>query len=586
MSNFKASWQTYKRLLKQAKQYWGIFVIGMIGTIGLSMTDAAFSWMVKPLINQGFVARDKFFISLLPILIIVVFIVRGVAGFTSSYFISRVSRNVVRDFRRRLFAKYLKIPATYYDQHSSGFILSKIIYNVEQVATATSDALLTLLRETSLFIGLITVMFLASWRLSLLFVVVSPFIACVVKWSSKRMRRLSGNVQQSVGEVTHVADESIQGYKVIRLFGGQQYETQKFFQVTRANQQRELKIVVTNSVGTSLVQFLIGLPIGVTLILATMPSMHVTAGAFASIITAMVMILRPVRRLTNVNSEIQKGIAGAESLFAVIDEPEEIDKGNFALERVRGEIQYKNVHFGYDKSNGQPVLKEINFTAHAGQTVAIVGRSGSGKSTLINLLPRFYEITGGEITIDGVNIADYQLENLRSHFALVSQHTTLFNDTIANNIAYGFADKIDRQQIIHAATLANAMEFIQNLPNGLDTVVGEDGVLLSGGQRQRIAIARALLKKASILILDEATASLDSHSEKQIQNALDTLMHQQTTLVIAHRLSTIENADWIIVMDEGRIIEQGAHDELYAMNGAYAALHRIQFSDSKTANLV
>ncbi len=570
---------TYRRLLDATKQYWMVFVAGVLGTVFLSLIDAGFAWLIKPIINRGFIARDLIFIRWLPLIIILIFLIRGVAGFTSTYFINRVARNVIRDFRRAIFNHLLRLPASFYDRNSSGHLLSTIIYNVEQVAQASSDALVTSLQESTLVMGLLVVMFMVNWQLALFFLVVTPFIAWIMKVNSTRLRRLSVNVQKSVGEVTHIASEGVEGYKVIRLYDGQEYESKKFHFVTKTNQQRELKVVVTNSIGTSLVQLLIAVPIAVVLFFATQPAFHVTAGSFASVVSAMIMMLRPVRRLTMVNSLIQKGIAGAASIFRLLDEDAEKDTGQRVLKRAKGRIECSNVSFRYDKSNKE-VLSDIDFTIEPGQTVAIVGRSGAGKSTLINLLPRFYEVTKGGISIDGVDGREYRLQNLRNQFALVSQHITLFNDTIAHNIAYGRKDEVDEQKIIEAAEAAHAMEFISNLPEGLNTVVGENGVLLSGGQRQRIAIARALFKNAPILILDEATSALDTHAERHIQAAFENLMRERTTLVIAHRLSTIENADWIIVMDQGRIVEKGSHVELINLNGTYADLHRMQFRES------
>lgn len=575
----KKGLETYRRLLGAAKPYWRMFVLGAIGTIVLSLTDAAFAWLVKPIINKGFVNRDALFIHWLPLIIFLVFFIRGVSGFVSNYFISRVARTVVRDFRRMIFATLLRLPSQFYDKNTSGHILSTIVYNVEQVSQACSDALLTCLRESSLAIGLIFVMFVVSWQLTIFFLLIAPLIAWVVKWSSSRMRRLSGNVQESVGDVTHVAHEGIDGYQVIRLYGGAEYEMRKFRQATKANLQRELKVVVTNSVGTASIQLLFSIPLAVSIMFATMPSLHVSAGSFAAMITAMITLLRPVRRMSMVNSEIQKGVAAAESIFSIIDETPENDDGQYELDRVKGDICFDNVSFEYNTAN-QSVLKHISFKIKAGETVAIVGRSGSGKSTLVKLLPRFYEVDMGKITIDGRDIKAIKLQELRKQFAIVTQQTTLFDETIANNIAYGIEGDIDRELIIKAAEAAHATEFIDLLPEGFETRVGEDGVLLSGGQRQRIAIARALYRDAPILILDEATASLDTHSEREIQYALDSLIENRTTLVIAHRLSTIENADRIIVMDAGQIAEIGTHAELMEKSGLYAELHQAQFKDT------
>ncbi|WP_264774277.1 lipid A export permease/ATP-binding protein MsbA [Coxiella burnetii] len=573
---------TYGRLLQATKQYWPIFLIGVVGMIAVSLSDAGFTWLIKPIINRGFIARDLVFIRWLPFIIVLVFLFRGAANFLSTYFINRVARNIVMDFRRAIFSHLLRLPAEFYDRHSSGHLLSTVIYNVEQVAQASSDALIITLQASSLVVGLLVVMFLVSWKLTLFFLVITPLIAWVMRVCSARLRHLSTSVQKSVGEVTHIASEVIEAYKIVRLYGGQKYENEKFRHATKLNQQRELKVVVTNSVGTSLVQLLIAIPIAIVLFFATQPSFHVTAGSFASIVSAMIMMLRPVRRLTMVNSYIQKGIAAAESIFKLLDEDVEKDRGERHLVRARGAIEYQGVSFAYDNSK-KTILSEISFSIEPGQMVAIVGRSGAGKSTLINLLPRFYDASTGVIKIDDINIKEFRLQELRNQFGLVSQHTTLFNDTILNNIAYGQAGSIDKRKIIEAARAAHAMEFIEQLPEGLDTVIGENGVRLSGGQRQRIAIARALFKNAPIHILDEATSSLDTHSERHIQAALDNLMDQCTTLVIAHRLSTIERADWIMVLEEGRLIEKGTHQQLLTLNGAYAELYRMQFAEKPAA---
>ena len=570
--------QTYGRLLQATKQYWAIFLVGVIGMIVVSLTDAGLTWLIKPIINRGFIARDLVFIRLFPFMIMLVFFFRGAANFLSTYFINRVARDIVMDFRRAIFTYLLRLPARFYDYHSSGHLLSTVIYNVEQVAQAGSDALIITLQASSLIVGLLVVMFLVSWKLTVFSLVITPLIAWVIKICSTRLRYLSISVQKSVGEVVHIASEAIEAYKVVRLYGGQKYENEKFRRATKINQQHELKVVVTNSMSTSLVQLLIAVPIAIILFFATQQSFHITAGSFASIVSAMIMMLRPIRRLTMVNSYIQKGIAGAESIFKLLDEDVEKDTGNRRLVRAKGAIEYHGVSFAYEHSK-KMILSNISFSIKPGQMVAIVGRSGAGKSTLINLLPRFYDVSAGIIKIDDINVKEFRLQELRNQFGLVSQNTTLFDDTILNNIAYSQTGNIDRKKIIEAARAAHAIEFIEQLPHGLDTVIGKNGVRLSGGQRQRIAIARALLKKPPIHILDEATASLDTHSERHIQAALDNLIDQCTTLVIAHRLSTIEKADWIMVLEEGSLVEKGTHQQLLTLDGTYAELYRMQFSE-------
>lgn len=573
------SLDTYRRLLQATKKYWLCFLLGVVATAAMSLVDAGFAWLIKPIIDKGFINRDPHFIRLLPFMVIIIFVFRGAFVFLSNYCVTRVSRHVVMDFRRALFNHLLKLPTSFYDKSSSGQLISTMIYNVEQVAQASSTALLTILQEATLVIGLVAVIVSVSWELFVLFLIILPVIVWILKRNGSRLKRISTSVQKSVGEVTRVAAEGINAHQVVRLYGGQNYERAKFYRATQANQERELKIAVANSMGTSIVQLLLSVLIAVVLIFATMPSLHITAGAFGTVISSVIMLLRPMRRLTTVHSLIQKGVAGAESIFTILDEEVEKDTGTVTTKRVRGEVKFSQVNFGYQIGR-ETVLQDINFLVQPGKVVAIVGRSGAGKSTLINLLPRFYDLQSGAITIDGVDTRDYQLENLRQQFAVVSQHSVLFNDTVAHNIAYGQQDGMaSRAQIEAAARAAYAWEFIQEYPQGLDTIIGENGVLLSGGQRQRLAIARALLKNAPILILDEATSSLDTHSEREIQAALENLMQRCTTFVIAHRLSTIEHADWILVMEKGRIIEQGTHQELLSKNSAYSALHRLQFKE-------
>lgn len=572
--------KTYLRLVSELKRYWWVFALGIMATACGSGIDSALAWLVKPLINKGFINKNDAFIQALPVAIIVIFSVRGAFSFISNYCISRVGRLLVTRFRQKVFNKLLTLPASYYDKHASGALLSTIIYNVEQIAQACTTALLTLTREGFFAIGLIGAMILLSWKLTLLFAVVGPIIAWVFSAMSKRMRKLSTHVQESVADVTHIASETIDGYKVVRTFGGQQYESDRFYKATETNRNRELKIVVTDSIGNLAVQCALGIPVASILYLVTSDLFAISAGAFAAFFVAMLSLRRPIRRLTRINGWIQKGIAAAESIFELLDKKDELDTGTRLLKRARGMIEYQHVSLTYPGAE-KPVLDDINFTVNPGETVALVGHSGAGKSSVINVLMRFYDPTKGQVRIDKQNSWDYKLVDLRRQFALVSQHITLFNTTIKENIAYG-QTPIDEDAVIEAAKKANAYEFIQQLPQGFETPVGENGVLLSGGQRQRIAIARALLKDAPILILDEATSALDSESERIIQDALETLMKDRTTIVIAHRLSTIEKADNIIVLNRGRIVESGTHDALIEQKGHYQALNALQSAPKNT----
>lgn len=574
-----AGWETYKRLLTYVKPFWLPFLLAIIGNIIYAAAStgmaAAMEYVITAIENPT--AGNRI---LLTALIVGVFAVRGLGTFLSQYFISYVGRHVINALRRDVFDRLLKLPSRYFDENAQGRLVSKLTFNVEQVAEATTNAVTITLREGLTIIGLLGFMFYTNWKLTLIFLAVGPIIAAVVTYASRRFRKISKRIQGSMGDINQVASESISGYRVVRAFGGEDYEQQRFGQVNDRNLKQSLKMASTQAISVPVIQVLVAVAIASLVWMMLAPEIRggMSTGELVAFITAATTMAKPIRQVTSVHAKVQKGVAAATDVFETLDEEPESDPGTYAPKRVEGSIRFDNVSFRY-RDQLDDVLKGISIDVPAGQSVALVGRSGSGKSTLVSLLPRFYEYTGGEILIDGHPLRDYSLQALREQVALVTQNVVLFNDTIAANIAYGALRHCSREEIREAAAKAHALEFIDRMPDGLDTMIGDNGVMLSGGQRQRLAIARALLKNAPILILDEATSALDTESERHIQDALEHVMEGRTTLVIAHRLSTIEQADRILVMDNGRIIESGRHDELLAAGGAYAQLHQMQFSE-------
>ena len=575
----------YKRLWAYTKRYRWMFALGVIGVSVDASMQAAFIKFMEPLIDRVFVGKDSVYGLWLAGVILVVAITRMVGNFVGVYGMEWVGRKVVADLRQELFNQYVSLPASYYDRNSSGQLISKLAYNSEQVANAATRSVIAAFRDIMLVIMLLAVMLTANMVLSLVMLLLVPMIGLLVTVISRRFRKISHRIQDSMGDVSHVTEEAVVGQKVVKVFQGQDAEKQRFSSVNERTRRLHMRMVVTRLTSSSLVQLAAGIALVLLMVVATRPSMlnEISAGTFTVVFWAMIGTIPPLKRLTTVQSQIQKGIAAAESIFAVLDTEAEIDSGAYSIDRVQGEIEFRNVSFVYDSSE-KAVLEDISFTVPPGSVTALVGHSGSGKTTLAGLLPRFYPYSEGHILLDGRELSDYKLENLRSQIALVSQDIILFNDTVAGNIAYGALAGASPEAIAKAARDAHAMEFIEQLPEQLDTMVGERGTLLSGGQRQRIAIARALLKNAPILILDEATSALDSKSEKAIQQALSEVMKHRTTLVIAHRLSTIENADQIIVLEQGRMIESGTHDDLLQRGEAYARLYQAQFGQDDKGN--
>ena len=581
-SNLQSS--LYFRLLKYTFKHKVVFVLSVIAMAMFAITDTAFAALIKPLLDGSFVEKDPDTIRLFPFLLIGLFLLRSISGFISTYGISWVGRNVVKTIRQEMFDKLVHMPTKTYDFATSGELLSKLTYDTEQVAEAATKAITVLVRDGLTVVGLLGLMFYHSFILSIGLFVIGPVIAIFVKVMSVRFRDASKHIQESMGYITNVVEELIVGHRVVKIFGGEKSEKESFEGVNNNNKERHLKLALIQGISIPLVQFIVALFLSGVIYFVTSDEYLevISVGTFMSFITAMILIFAPIKRLAEINVVLQRGLAASESVFKLLDSQSESDRNTDNFNKIFSRnfklINFNKINFSY-YDNDNLVLNDINFSIPKGTTCAIVGKSGSGKSTLINLLPRFYDIKKGNISIDDENINSFSLKELRGMIAYVGQDLTLFNDSIRNNIAYGSLENKSLEEVKLAAESANASDFIDNFDLGYETFVGDNGVLLSGGQRQRIAIARAILKDAPILLLDEATSSLDSESEKLIQTALDELQKNRTTIVIAHRLSTIEQADQIIVLDTGKIRERGKHSELILKKGLYAKLHQIQFPD-------
>jgi subfamily B ATP-binding cassette protein MsbA len=573
-------WQLYRRLFSYVLDHKLAMVLALLGYVIFAASTPAATWWLGWTVDAISAENYEQLRIISPLLCVGIAFARGVGSFLGSYSMANLANRVMHRLRVQLMERLVNLPAAYFDRNSAGRLVSKVTYDVTQIAGAASDAIAVLFREGFTVIGLLIYLLLVDWQMSLTFLFIAPLVGWIVSLASKKFRRYSTQMQDSMGEVTQITSESIKGHRVVRTFNAERFVSDKLLAASERNRRQNMKMELTRSISTPLVQLIVAMALAILVWLAMSPEFFAdkTPGDFVAFLGAAGLLAKPIRQLTQVNSVIQRGISASHSIFSVLDTAPEMDAGEHTVARAKGRIEFSNVQFAYH--DNAVALRDVSFIAEPGQTVALVGRSGSGKSSLVSLIPRFYDYHSGEITLDGVPLRDYRLENLRHQISIVTQQVVLFNGTVAENIAYG-EQTLDREKIIGAATSAHAMEFINELEHGLDTHVGDDASLLSGGQRQRIAIARALLKDAPILILDEATSALDTESEQYIQEALQQLIKGRTTFVIAHRLSTIESADRILVMEQSRIVESGTHGELLARQGAYARLHNLQFSDTE-----